>query len=143
MEVPYNVYTETDAPVIVSKTLEHGENLQLTLIAGDPNGDILDLTITGCPTALQPNLTIHSIVYGDIPIDLLNSNYIWLQEQPDTKFKKYVYDIVGNSSTPGEHKILFKVADGRGKENYVAMSIIILEENSAPYLHGCIVAEEE
>lgn len=143
MAIPYDIYTEIDAPVIVNKVLEHGENLQLTLIAGDPDGDILNLSVSGCPTALQPNLTVHNITYSDIPVDLLNSNYTWLQEQPNTKFIKYIYDIVGDSSAPGEHNILFKVVDGRGGENWAAMCIVILEENSAPYLHGCIVAEEE
>lgn len=142
MNVPYTAYTAINAPVIIDRNLGPDENMQITLIAGDPDGDILNITISGCPSALSPNLEVSKVDYTDIPIDLLNGYYDWLNEQPNTAFKKFVYSITGNISAVGNHVILFQINDGRGGENWVRANINIVVENSVPYLHGCIVAEE-
>ena len=139
MDVPYPVYTKNNAPAIVNTSLDDAEVLTITLVGGDPDGDILSLTVTDCPIELQPTLITTEINYGEIPVVLLNTHYDWLYLQPNTKFFKYEFTIIGTPAAFGDHEISFQITDGRGGENFVKAIISVIAENSQPYLSGCII----
>jgi hypothetical protein len=139
MDVPYPQWDKDDAPVIVSRTIADGEVLVITLVGGDPDGDALSMAVSGCPTALQPNLVQNEITYADIPAELINQHYEWLNQKPNTKFFKYEYTITGASIAHGDHIISFQITDGCGGENWVAANIHVDEENSIPFLDGGVI----
>lgn len=139
MGVPYPQYTQETAPTIVNKLLRENEVLTITLVGGDPDGDILSLFIIGCPPVFNPTYIQTEITYSEIPAQLRNSHYRWLRDQTITKFFKYEYTITGSLAALGDHTVLFQVTDGRGGENWVKAIISMVEGDIVPYLHGGVI----